>query len=86
MKGRAMKTPAEPQKKKASTEMKSEYDFSAGVRGKFHKEPARIDLPIYLEEPVFTYLSKRAEARGTSVSDLVNQLLQKDIELIEAGS
>jgi predicted HicB family RNase H-like nuclease len=32
-----------------------------------------------------SYLAARAEARGTSLNDLVNELLKKDIELIEAG-
>jgi predicted HicB family RNase H-like nuclease len=31
-----------------------------------------------------SYLAKRAEARGISLNRLVNELLKKDIELIEA--
>jgi hypothetical protein len=33
---------------------------------------------------VLAYLTARAEARGISLSELVNTLLKKDIELIEA--
>ncbi len=29
--------------------MKSEYDFSKGVRGKFHRKGAELRLPIYLD-------------------------------------
>ncbi|HEY3352821.1 MAG TPA: hypothetical protein VGQ83_06205 [Polyangia bacterium] len=32
-----------------------------------------------------SYLKERAEARGISVGDLVNDLLKRDIGLIEAG-
>jgi len=34
---------------------------------------------------VLSYLTARAEARGTSLSNLVNELSRKDIELIEAA-
>jgi hypothetical protein len=41
--------------------------------------------PVHLEPEVLQYLAARADARGTSLSELVNQLLKKDIELIEAA-
>ena len=41
--------------------------------------------PIHLDPDVFDYLSKRALAQGVSLSSLVNMLLKKNIELIEAG-
>ena len=40
--------------------------------------------PVHLEPDVLAYLQRRAEERGTSLSVLVNELLKKDIELIEA--
>jgi hypothetical protein len=46
---------------------------------------ARINLPVYLDADVQAYLAERANARGIEFSQLVNQLLKKDIELIEAG-
>lgn len=36
--------------------------------------------PIYLDEPIQTYLSARAESKGMDLSELVNYLLSKDIE------
>ncbi|MGH8592387.1 MAG: hypothetical protein ACREX9_16060 [Gammaproteobacteria bacterium] len=39
---------------------------------------------MYLEEAVETYLAKKAEAKGIELSDLVNELLKKEIEIIEA--
>jgi hypothetical protein len=41
--------------------------------------------PIHLDPEVFDYLSELALARGISLSSLVNTLLKKDIELIDAA-
>ncbi len=64
-------------------DMKSEYDFTAGVRGKFYSHDAALVPPVHLDPEVFEYLTARAEARGKTLSELVNELLKKDIELIE---
>ena len=40
---------------------------------------------MYLEAEVQDYLAARAKARGIEVAQLVNELLKKDIELIEAA-
>lgn len=40
---------------------------------------------MYLDAEVQTYLAERAKARGVEVAQLVNDLLRKDIELIEAA-
>jgi hypothetical protein len=64
--------------------MKREYDFSEAVRGKFNAPTARLIPPVHLEPAILDYLMARAEARGTSLDELVNRLRQKDIELSEA--
>lgn len=66
-------------------DMPAEIDFSKGSRGKFFKPGAQINLPVYLEAEVQAYLADRAKARGIEVAQLVNELLKKDIELIEAA-
>jgi hypothetical protein len=66
-------------------DMPGEIDFSKGTRGKFFKPGARLSLPVYLEAEVQDYLAARAKARGIEVAQLVNELLKKDIELIEAA-
>jgi hypothetical protein len=66
-------------------DMPSEIDFSKGTRGKFFKAGARLSLPVYLDAAVQDYLTERAAARGIDVTQLVNELLKKDIELIEAA-
>jgi hypothetical protein len=65
--------------------MKDEYDFSNAERGKFYCRDAQLIPPVYLDPEVLSYLAARAEARGTSLSTLVNDLLRKNIELIEAA-
>jgi hypothetical protein len=66
-------------------DMPSGIDFSKGTRNKFFKNSAHLQLPVYLEADVQAYLANRAKARGIDVAQLVNELLKKDIELIEAA-
>jgi len=63
--------------------MKEEYDFSKGERGKFYRPNAELNLPVYLDPDVLDYLSAKAKARGVAVNEMVNDLLRKDIALIE---
>ncbi|WP_279386438.1 hypothetical protein [Parazoarcus communis] len=42
-------------------------------------------MPVYLDAEVQAYLSAHAKARVVEVGQLVNELLKKDIELIEAA-
>jgi hypothetical protein len=65
-------------------EMPDEIDFSQGVRGKFFRQDARLHLPVYLDDPLQDQLAAIAEAKGVELSALVNELLRKDLELIEA--
>jgi len=64
--------------------MKEEYDFSKGVRGKFFRENAKLNLPVYLDDEVQSYLQERARSKGVEVAQLVNEMLRQDIKLIEA--
>jgi len=68
--------------RKAADGMKREYDFAGATRGKFYREGVELVAPIHLEAEVLKYLEARATARGTSLSQLVNDLLKKHIELI----
>lgn len=65
--------------------MKDEYDFSNAERGKFYRKDAVFNLPVYLDPKIREYLAERAQAKGVDVSHLVNELLKRDIELIEAA-
>jgi hypothetical protein len=65
--------------------MKDQYDFSKGTRGKFYRKDAVIDLPVYLDPEVRGYLAERAKAKGVEINRLVNELLKRDIALIETA-
>jgi len=63
--------------------MKDEYDFSSAERGKFYKSDTTLNLPVYLDADVLNYLSAKAKTKGVEVNVIVNDLLRKDIDLIE---
>jgi len=65
--------------------MKDEYDFSEAERGRFYHKDAALVPPVHLDPDVLAFLTARAAARGVSLNELVNALLKKDIELIEAA-
>jgi predicted HicB family RNase H-like nuclease len=66
-------------------EMKSEYDFTHGTRGKFYRPGAKLHLPVYLEEQLQKALSAAAERKGTSLNELVNTLLNKEVSHEESN-
>ncbi len=63
--------------------MQSEYDFSKAERGKFYHPNAKFNIPIYLDEEVWEYFAKQAEMKGVDLTEMINDLLKKDIALIE---
>lgn len=63
--------------------MKKEYDFSKGIRGKFYNADAQFNLPIYLEPEIAEFVQKLATEKNIDRSQIVNQLLKKDKEIIE---
>jgi len=50
-----------------------------------YRKDARLQLPVYLDDPVQAQLAALAEAKGVELSALVNDLLRKDIELVEVA-
>ena len=63
--------------------MRDEYDFSKGERGKFFKPDAQLNLPVYLDDDVRSYLQHQAAAKGKELNEIVNEMLKKDIDLVE---
>lgn len=63
--------------------MRDEYDFSKGERGKFYRPDAKMNVPVYLEAEVLDYFAEKAKLKGVEVSVLVNEMLKKDISIIE---
>jgi len=64
--------------------MKKEYDFSKGERGKFFNPQAKLNIPIYLEPDIEEFIRKQAEKKNKDAESLVNELLRRDIENIQA--
>ena len=66
-------------------DMPDEIDFRNGVRG-LHRIPpgARVLMPVSIEKSVWAYFARRAEERGIAVSELVTEVLKRDIEIGEA--
>ena len=64
--------------------MKAEYDFSKGERGKFYRKDAVFQIPIYLEKDVDDFMRHLADTKGKEVGELVNELLRRNIQLIQA--
>ena len=63
--------------------MKQEYDFSKAEREKFYRKGAELRLPIYLEAKLQSRLEQIAQKKGKELSEVVNQLVRKEVELLE---
>ena len=70
---------------KDDDDLPAEIDFSGGARGKFYRPNARLNLPVYLDADVQAYLVALAARKGIPLSDLANDMLKKDIAILEAG-
>ena len=68
---------------KGNKKMKREYDFSKAVRGEFYRKGAELRLPIYLDAKLQTQLESLAQKKGKDIGEMVNQLVKKELELIE---
>ncbi len=75
--------PSEMREYQGRNEMKAEYDFGKGERGKFYHPGASLRLPIYLEPEVLAFLAATAEKKGVGVDEIVNELLKRDIGIMQ---
>jgi len=66
-------------------DMPAEIDFSKGVRGLHHiPEGAKVFMPAAIEQSVWQYFSDKAEQKGVDLSELLTEVLRRDIEINEA--
>ena len=66
-------------------DMPTEIDFSKGIRGLHNIPPgAKVMMPAAIEKSVWMYFSGKAEQRGIDLSDLLTEVLKRDIEINEA--
>ena len=64
--------------------MKKEYDFSKGERGKFYRPNARLNLPIYLDEDIAEFIDKYAKDKKVDAQTVVNEILRRNKEMLQA--
>ena len=64
-------------------DLPGEINFSGGVRGQFYQPGVTVNVPVYLEADVQAYLSAIASRKGVALSELANDLLKKDIQILE---
>lgn len=63
--------------------MKDEYDFSNAERGRFYHSDAQLNIPVYLDQDVESWFAEKAKIKGVKLQSLINELLRKDISLIQ---
>ena len=63
--------------------MKEEYDFSNAEHGRFYRSDARLNIPVYLDKDVESWFAEKAKIKGVNLQSLINELLRKDISLIQ---
>jgi hypothetical protein len=61
--------------------MKKEYDFSHAEKGKFYMPESEIEIPIYLKGKVKAELTRLAQEKHLNISEMVNDILDKEIKL-----
>ncbi len=61
-------------------DMRDEYDFSKGERGKFYQQDAVFNLPVYLDEDNRAFVEQVAHRENLDVSTVVNSLIRADRE------
>ncbi len=64
-------------------EMRKEYDFSRGERGKFYRKDAEFNLPVYLDADNLSFVTRIARRRKADISDVVNDLIRSDKQLAQ---
>jgi|CZKS01.1.fsa_nt_gi hypothetical protein len=65
--------------------MPVEIDFRDGVRGLHHIPPgAKVFLPASIERGVWEYFAGKAQQKGIDLSELLTDVLKRDIEINEA--
>lgn len=75
----------QPMDDEMAEDMPAEIDFSKGTRGRHHiSADAAIFMPASIEKSVWEYFSDKAERKGVGLSQLLTDVLKRDIEINEA--
>ena len=65
-------------------DMPAEVDFAGATRGKLFRPNLRLNLPVYLDAEVQAYLNAIAAKKGMPLAQLANDLLKREIGIIES--
>lgn len=60
-------------------ELKDDYDFSQGIRGRFY-QPKKVATTIRLDNDILLYLKKKASEEHIGYQTLINSLLRDYIK------
>ncbi len=60
-------------------EMKDEYDFTDGIRGRFY-EPKKIPVSLRLDNDIVLFFKKLASEQKVPYQTLINALLRKELQ------
>lgn len=63
---------------------KKEYDFSKGVRGKFYRPNAKLNLPIYLDDDIAEFIQMYAKRKKVDAQIIVNEILRRNKKLVQS--
>lgn len=66
-------------RQKDDFELKEEYDFSKGVRGRFYR-PRKISTSMRLDNDILLYLKKIASEKKIGYQTLINNILREFIK------
>ena len=66
-------------KQKDDFELKEEYDFSKGIRGRFYR-PRKISTSMRLDNDILLYLKKIASEKKIGYQTLINNILREFIK------
>jgi uncharacterized protein (DUF4415 family) len=66
-------------KRKEEFELKEEYDFSGGIRGRFYR-PKKISTSMRLDNDILLYLKKIAGEKKIGYQTLINTILREYIK------
>ncbi len=70
---------------RSDDDMPAEIGFTKGVRGLHHIPPdAKAFVPASIERGVWEYFAGKAEKKGVNLSELLTEVLKRNIEINEA--
>jgi len=69
-------------KQKEDFELKNEYDFSKGIRGRFYR-PKKVSTTMRLDNDILLYLKKIASEKKVGYQTLINTILRNYIKSLK---